>query len=466
MANRFRKLGIPLLACALLMPASLALAGTATAATEAKSTTKSSADFSDLKDLDAATKAKFDAIINAGIFDGVGDGMFGLNEEMNRAQFAKVAALIFNLKVDDTLKTSSFIDVKADDPANGYALPYIEAVKAAGITAGTGKGAFDPAGTVTKEQLATFLVRGLGKEEDAKKTPGVSDSTVSDWAKGYVAIALELKVLPGGEDGKFGGTTEAKRDLLAVSSFNTAQKVETPLAVNEANLDANEELTIGFTTAIDPKSIKLSNIKINGIALDDTLDSFELSADGKTLIIKLRKGFALGQSSKPEIDVTGISSRFDKPITPPEKPVEVTVTNPPPPVIIPYVPPATGPSVTSVTYSVYSAEDSILDFTVAYSPSGPAKAYYVFTKNPEAFAGITPQRIKAIAQDIGDFSDPVTSDLWGDGNEDLEATSDGGVFHSGDWPFGHFTMFLVIEKDGRLSSNVYELEFDYDQIIT
>ena len=32
---------------------------------------KTSADFSDLKDLDAATKAKFDALISAGVFDGV-----------------------------------------------------------------------------------------------------------------------------------------------------------------------------------------------------------------------------------------------------------------------------------------------------------------------------------------------------------------------------------------------------------
>ncbi|MBO9598800.1 MAG: S-layer homology domain-containing protein, partial [Cohnella sp.] len=53
---------------------------------------KTSADFTDLKELDAATKAKFDALISAGIFDGVSDTTFGLKEEMNRAQFAKVAA--------------------------------------------------------------------------------------------------------------------------------------------------------------------------------------------------------------------------------------------------------------------------------------------------------------------------------------------------------------------------------------
>jgi len=153
--------------------------------------TKTSADFTDLKDLDAVTKAKFDAMIEAGVYDGIGEGKFGLTDEMTRAQFAKVAALIFGLKVDSSLQTSSFIDVKAD-AANGYALPYIEAVKAAGITDGYGNGIFDPSGKVTKEQLAAFLVRGLGWEKDVYGSAHVEGS-VSDWAKGYVALALAKK---------------------------------------------------------------------------------------------------------------------------------------------------------------------------------------------------------------------------------------------------------------------------------
>lgn len=185
---------------------------------------KSSADFTDLKDLDAATKAKFDEMIGAGIFDGVKEGTFGLKDKMNRAQFAKVAALVFNLKVDTSLKTSSFSDVKSDDPANGYALPYIEAVKAAGITDGYAPGQFNPAGDVTKEQLATFLIRGLNKDSEGKNKTGVSDKTVSDWAKGYVALALELKLLSNGTDGTFGGTSAATRDLLVTSSYEAKKQ--------------------------------------------------------------------------------------------------------------------------------------------------------------------------------------------------------------------------------------------------
>lgn len=82
----------------------------------------SASDFTDLKELDAATKAKYDALIESGIFDGMTGGMFGPNEKMDRAQFAKVAALIMGLEVDKDLKTSSFKDVAADS-SGGYALP-------------------------------------------------------------------------------------------------------------------------------------------------------------------------------------------------------------------------------------------------------------------------------------------------------------------------------------------------------
>ncbi|MFD0672804.1 S-layer homology domain-containing protein [Cohnella sp. GCM10027633] len=208
----------------------------------ANAATKTSADFSDLKDLDAATKAKFDAMISAGIFDGVSDTTFGLKDEMNRAQFAKVAALIYGLKVDDSLKTSSFSDVKSDDPANGYALPYIEAIKKAGITDGTGDGKFSPAGDVTKEQLAAFLVKGLGQKNEAEATPGVNDSTVSDWAKGYVALALELKLLKNGADGKFGGSTNATRDLLVTGAYEAkGQYVEQEKKKEEEEKKKKEE---------------------------------------------------------------------------------------------------------------------------------------------------------------------------------------------------------------------------------
>jgi hypothetical protein len=255
--------------------------------------TKTSADFTDLKDLSATDKAKFDALISAGVFDGVKEGTFGLKDEMNRAQFAKVAALIFKLKVDTTLKTSSFSDVKSDDPANGYALPYIEAVKAAGITDGFGPGVYNPAGKVTKEQLAAFLIRGLNKDADAKATPGVVDTTVTDWAKGYVALALQLKLLSNGTDGKFGGSSNATRDLLVLGASEAKDQYKGPAF--------NGKYAIASFKATDADKLTL---QLNGALTEDA---------AKNLKIEIKKDSSLvtNYTTKWSDDKTTATLTFD-----------------------------------------------------------------------------------------------------------------------------------------------------------
>ncbi|BFT68651.1 S-layer homology domain-containing protein [Paenibacillus sp. P36] len=245
---------------------------------------KSSADFTDLKDLDAATKAKFDAMISAGIFDGVSETTFGLKDEMNRAQFAKVAALIMGLDVNQDLKTSSFTDVSVDDSANGYALPYIEALKTAGVTDGYAEGQYNPAGKVTKEQLATFLVRVLGQDEVAKGKTG-TDKTVSDWAQGYVALALELKLLTNGEDGTFGGQANATRDLLLTGAYEAKQQYVPAgkVSVTGAKATGVQKVEVTFNKPVDVEKTKLSLKKGNA----DVVTTTAFAADKKSAVLTL-----------------------------------------------------------------------------------------------------------------------------------------------------------------------------------
>ncbi|MDQ0875291.1 hypothetical protein QFZ77_003950 [Paenibacillus sp. V4I3] len=189
---------------------------------------KSVDDFKDLKDLPQDVKDKFDSLIKGGVFNGLTEDTFGLDAEMNRAQFAKVAGIIFKLTIDETLTSSTFTDVRADDPANSYALPYIEALKKAGLTNGydaEGK-TYKPSGAVSRQELAAFLIRGIGLEEDAKKATPVTDNTVDAWAKGYVALALEKNLMTNQDDGKFGGTKSATRKMLALASFEAKKLFE------------------------------------------------------------------------------------------------------------------------------------------------------------------------------------------------------------------------------------------------
>ncbi|WP_144028677.1 S-layer homology domain-containing protein, partial [Paenibacillus ferrarius] len=271
-------------AMALSMFSSMAFADTAATTTTAATAKKTSADFTDLKDLDAATKAKFDAMISAGIFDGTSDTTFGLKEEMNRAQFAKVAALIMGVEINKDLKTSSFSDVKSDDAANGYALPYIEALKTAGVTDGYAEGQYNPAGKVTKEQLATFLVRVLGKDADAKAKTG-NDSTVTDWAQGYVALALELKLLPAGDGGKFNGQANATRDLLLTGAYEAKQQYVSPgkVSVTEAKATGAQKVTVTFNKPVDTDKAKIALKK----GTSDVVTTTKFADDKKSAVLTL-----------------------------------------------------------------------------------------------------------------------------------------------------------------------------------
>lgn len=291
---------------------------------------ESSADFADLQDVDAATKAKLDALISAGVFNGVSDDTFGLDQPLTRAQLAKVITLTMGLDADSQVAASSFTDVDGDE-GDHWALGYIEAVRNAGIMEGMGDGKFGPSVDVTKEQLAAVLVRALGI--DVQSEQGVRDESVSEWAGKYVAAAVNRGLIPNDPDGTFGGSETATRDQVVAGSYETAQTLEAskPLAVSGADFAEGNTLELTLTAAIDGSSVDLSNITINGVPLDPKLDSFTLSDDKKTIIVKLHQGFTIDTSKTPGISVSGLKTVFGNLVQEPtaSNPIPVTVTTPP-----------------------------------------------------------------------------------------------------------------------------------------
>lgn len=167
---------------------------------------KTSADFTDLAGSNAALKTKIDRMIADGIFEGVSDTTFGITQNMTRAQFAKVATKIYNIPVDLTVKVSSFTDVHADDAANGWAIPYIEAAKKAGLIDGVTDTTFQPGESVTAAQLDTVLLKGLGKTVSMTSSPWYTDA---------VKQAASLGIHPTSKS----GDQAATREDLVLSSY-------------------------------------------------------------------------------------------------------------------------------------------------------------------------------------------------------------------------------------------------------
>ncbi|NOU98046.1 hypothetical protein GC093_33175 [Paenibacillus sp. LMG 31456] len=225
----------------LTLIAAAAVAFSMLATTAMADNVKTTSDYKDLTSIEAGLKNKIDNLLSKGIFEGVSSDTFGISQNMTRAQFAKVASLVFGLQVDPTLQTSSFADVRANDSANGWAIPYIEAAKKAGLIDGMTDTSFAPGENVTVGQLDTVLVKGLGKK--------VTTST-SPWYADAVKQAMELNIHPVDKSGD-GIATRADLVIGAYGSLQAAQNVKEPVSVSSVQATGDQAVQVTLDKAVD-----------------------------------------------------------------------------------------------------------------------------------------------------------------------------------------------------------------------
>ncbi|WFR64264.1 hypothetical protein P9222_08870 [Paenibacillus amylolyticus] len=252
---------------------------------------------------------------------------------MTRAEFAKVITKLLGLK--EITGTLSYND--KNYTAKNWAVPYIEAVTAAGIMEGKNveKKIFDFNGKVTVAEMATILTRALDLE-----IPTETNNNAAAWAKGYVQAAINAGLIDA--NANFSGN--ASRELLVGAAYSIDQaqslKVES-YTVTEAGkvvefkisdgetvkvtldkaLEANKETEVKFTykdkeftekvtyvvtTATKVESVTASNLKEVTVNFDGKVDedtatdkvnyslksgkvikSVALSADAKTATLYL-----------------------------------------------------------------------------------------------------------------------------------------------------------------------------------
>ena len=108
---------------------------------------------------DVPTNAWFapyvEALADSGITTGVGAGRYAPDQLVSRAEMAVFLTRAFQLPV--AAAGTSFSDVGV---GQWYA-PAVEAIRLAGITAGCGPSTYCPLAAVRRDEMATFLTRGL-----------------------------------------------------------------------------------------------------------------------------------------------------------------------------------------------------------------------------------------------------------------------------------------------------------------
>ena len=125
--------------------------------------------------------------------------------------------------IDDVAdETPVFTDLAADD----WAYDAIAYLAQKGIVSGSDTGAINPDGGVTREEVAKMLVVARGYDVNPDVVLNIADGeTVSDWAKGYVAVAIEKDILTGDENAAIKGNgvvTRAEMATLVVRSLNAS----------------------------------------------------------------------------------------------------------------------------------------------------------------------------------------------------------------------------------------------------
>ena len=153
--------------------------------------------FTDLDTVGTWYHEAVDYVLRNGLMSGYGNGLFGPDDTLTRAQFAQI---LYNRAGKPAVTGGSgFTDV----PDGKWYAPAVAWAAANGIVSGYGSGLFGPDDNITREQLATMLWRYAGSPAATERELRFTDA---DKAGGYALEALgwavENGVLNGYGDGR------------------------------------------------------------------------------------------------------------------------------------------------------------------------------------------------------------------------------------------------------------------------
>ena len=159
----------------------------------------------------------------AGVINGKPGGIFDPSGGLTRAEFVKIANLLFHI---DKPAETGFYDVTDTH----WAYPYVMGAKQAGYIKGDDTGAFLPDQLVTREQVCAMVGRINGYQNILGLKFDIKDP-VSDWARQDVENALACGLFTLDANGEFGATrpiTRAETVLALVQYVPSATPAPTP----------------------------------------------------------------------------------------------------------------------------------------------------------------------------------------------------------------------------------------------
>lgn len=154
----------------------------------------------------------------AGVMDGVGGSKFNPNGVLTREQFVTV------LGKQEKIDASRYADVDinaifSDVPNGAWYSSYIAWAYESGVTSGVGNGLFGLGQSVSREQMAKFMVNYCQLKQITLPTNAVSDfkdeSSIHAWAKEAADLCHQAGIFNGDANGYFSPLSSATRSVTA-----------------------------------------------------------------------------------------------------------------------------------------------------------------------------------------------------------------------------------------------------------
>lgn len=232
-------------------------------------------------------------LADRGVINGYEDGSFKPNRTVTRAEWSKIMVDAAGVQVGDDA-------IYFTDTSNHWANKYVNAAK--NYLTGYSDGSYRPDQAATREDVTVAMVRLKGydlSEVDYSYLSKFDDvESVSNYAKGYVAVAVQNNLISGFEDNTFRGQdtlTRAEAATLLYRAFQhgNADKLVTaptePIGNDNANPNNN-------TSDVNNESIQQAQPNQTGNQPDD--------AEEETKPYKVETLAKLNESHNAIYDIT------------------------------------------------------------------------------------------------------------------------------------------------------------------
>lgn len=168
-------------------------------------------------DLDSVSWAKdsVERLRDAGVVNGIGEGLFAPDASVSREEFVKFIVLGLGLELTEATDMG-FRDVDR----NAWYSSYVLSAASSGVVFGRDDGTFGVGDKITREDMAVMICRALSAKGISVTATGGSGFTdtayISDYAAESVSFLNETGILRGLNDGSFEPQSFSTRAQVAV----------------------------------------------------------------------------------------------------------------------------------------------------------------------------------------------------------------------------------------------------------